>query len=402
MKFLPPPRPHFSTLIFGALMATAVLCWNSRAVAEPPPPSEPEVWGKVYHCKPGPWGDLAYYYIYLEMPDRLMKLFSLPEPVTRWSFPGATEASVRSLFEKAGLPKALQDALLTPEHRLVQGNVVTVFPPTADLMAMTSSQRSIIYRELAKSEFNPYHVDPICIANGDVETWFAHSTLRPELRQVVKKLTYWRGEMLCFSDVAAVIAMATSEEEARKDFKAMSRTRSLVLRLNTGARSDLTQVAQYWSGNNRNEEIGPMLLSEMETQGTKRLDCIHLLPPLARRYLYCYPSEEFSVPPDCHWTSLNFFNSAPIAYQPDVRLFAMYLQKDYVPVGLPYTFGDVLVYFTPAGEALHSCVYIADDFVYTKNGQSAAAPWLLMKMRDVERFYSYDQHLTLRGYRLKS
>jgi hypothetical protein len=291
--------------------------------------------------------------------------------------------------------------MLTSEHRRIQGNVVTVFPPTADLMAMTSAQRSIIYRELAKSDLNPYHMDPICIANGDAERWFAHSTLRPELRDVVKKLTYWRGEMLCFSDVAAVIAMAKSEEEARKDFKAMSRTRSLVLRLNTGNRGDFTQVAQYWSGNNRNEEIGPMLLSEMETEGTKRLDCIHLLPPLARRYLYCYPSEEFSVPPDCHWTSLNFFNSAPIAYQPDVRLFSLYLQKDYVPVAPPYTFGDVLVYYTPDGEALHSCVFVADDIVYTKNGQALTAPWLLMKMRDVEHFYSYDHRLTLRGYRLK-
>jgi hypothetical protein len=402
MKIVPSRRNHLPFLVFGALMAMAMLCCNSRAAAGPPQSEPPEVWGKVYHCKPGPWGDLAYYYIYLEMPDRLMKRFHLPDPVTRWSFPDATEASVRSLFEKAGLPKAFQDSLLAPAQSLIQGNVVTVFPPTADLTAMTSPQRSIIYRELAKSEFNPYHMDPICIANGDAETWFAHSTLRPELREVVQKLTYWRGEMLCFSDIAAVIAMAKSEEEARKDFKAMSRTRSLVLRLNTGARSDFTRAAQYWSGDERNEEIGPMLLSAMETEGTKRLDCIHLLPPLARRYLYCYPSEEFTIPPDCHWTSLNFFNSAPIDYQPDVRLFAMYLQKDYVPVEAPYTFGDVLVYYTPAGEALHSCVYIADDIVYTKNGQTSAAPWLLMKMRDVERFYSYDQHLTLRGYRLKS
>lgn len=394
-------RRHLPSLVFGVLMAMAALCASPRVVAGPPPSETPEVWGKVYHCHPGPWGDLAYYYIYLEMPDHLMKLFPLPDRETKWSFPGATEASVRSLFEKAGLPKAFQDSMLSPEHRLLQGNVLTVFPTTADLMAMTSTQRSIIYRELAKSDLNPYQMDPICITNGDPETWFAHSSVRPELREVVKKLTYWRGEMLCFSDIAAVIAMAKSDEEARKDFKAMSRTRSLVLRLNTGNRSDFTHVAQYWSGNNRNEEIGPMLLSEMETEGTKSLDCTHLMPPLARRYLYCYPSEEFLEPPDCHWTSLNFFNSAPIAYQPDVRLFAMYLQKDYVAVEPPYTFGDVLVYYTPAGEALHSCVYVADDIVYTKNGQTSAAPWLLMKMRDVERFYSYEQHVTLRGHRLR-
>jgi hypothetical protein len=402
MNTPPRRRRHFSSRVFGALMATAALCANPCVVAVPPSPETPEVWGKVYHCKPGPWGDLAYYYIYLEMPDHLMKLFPLPDPATRWSFPGATEASVRSLFEKAELPRAFQDSMLAPEHLRLQGNVLTVFPPSADLIAMTSAQRSIIYRELAKSDFNPYHVDPICIANGDAETWFAHSSVRPELREVVKKMTYWRGEMLCFSDVSAVIGMAKSEEEGRKDFKAMSRTRSLVLRLHMGAHSDFHQVTQYWDGNKRNEEIGPMLLSEMETEGTKRLDCIHLLPPLPRRYLYCYPSDEFLVPPDCHWTSLNFFNSAPVEYQPDVHRFAMYLQKDYVPVESPYTFGDVLVYYTPAGEALHSCVYIADDIVYTKNGQTSAAPWLLMKMRDVERFYSYEQHLTLRGYRLKS
>jgi hypothetical protein len=383
-------------------MTIAALCCNFRAVAEPPPSETPEVWGKVYHCRPGPWGDLAYYYIYLEMPEHLMTLFPLPDRVTRWSFAGATEASVRSLFEKAELPKTFQESLLSPEHRLLQGNVLTVFPKDSDLIAMTSPQRSIIYRELANSDLNPFHVDPICIANGDPEAWFAHSNLRPELRDVVKKMTYWRGGMLCFSDISAIIAMAKSEDEARKDFKAMSRTRSLVLQLNMGARSDFTQVAQYWSGNMRNEEIGPMLLSENETGGTKRLDCIHLMPPLARRYLYRYPSEEFLVPPDCHWTALNFFNSAPIDYELDVHRFETYLQKDYDPVLSPYSFGDVLVYFTSAGEALHSCIYVADDIVYTKNGQTAAAPWLLMKLRDVERFYSYEQHLTLRGYRLKS
>lgn len=106
--------------------------------------------------------------------------------------------------------------------------------------------------------------------------------------------------------------------------------------------------------------------------------------------------------PDCHWTSLNFFNFRPRDYYLDTRLASMHVLESYETVNPPYAYGDVLMFMTEAGNALHSCVYIADDIVYTKNGENMASPWLLMKISDVKRVYSHEHQTKIQGYRMKS
>jgi hypothetical protein len=280
-----------------------------------------------------------------------------------------------------------------------------VFPPLPDLIAMTPEQRSEIYRELAKSELNEFHSNPIYITSGDPNQWLAQSRLRTELREVLKKMTYMRGQVLCFSDVSAVLGMVKSNAEAHDLFKTMTRTRSLVLRLSVKAGEDYSGIVRYWSGTNRNKDIEPTIISAAETEGIDRLDCIHLLPSLARRHLYSYPPSELAIVgrmPDCHWTSLNFFNFTPHDYYLDTRLASLHVLEDYEKVEPPYAFGDVLMFMTPEGNALHSCTHVADDIVYTKNGENMASPWLLMKVGDVQRIYSHEGQTSIQGYRLKS
>jgi hypothetical protein len=199
--------------------------------------------------------------------------------------------------------------------------------------------------------------------------------------------------------------MVKSAAEAHDLFKTMTRTRSLVLRLKVTASDDYTEVVRYWSGTNRNKDIASIVLSAVETERIDRLVCVHLLPSLARRYLYSYPPTELAIlgrMPDCHWTSLNFFNFTPREYYLDTRLASLHVLEDYDKVAPPYIFGDVLMFMTSDGNALHSCVYIADDIIYTKNGENMAAPWLLMKIGDVKRIYSHLGQTGVQGYRLKS
>jgi hypothetical protein len=40
-----------------------------------------------------------------------------------------------------------------------------------------------------------------------------------------------------------------------------------------------------------------------------------------------------------------------------------------------------------SGNAIHSCVYLADDLVFTKNGRSPTQPWVVMKVDDVVTYY---------------
>ncbi len=421
MKIPPPPvssppptsharrkdlRPSFLRIASALLplVSVAILC-QSFAVAEEAQPASPEEFGRVYHCRPGPWGDLEYYYIYLEAPDRVVEHLNQPEPAPKWNFPGGTVEKVRELFVKAGLSKPLQNYLLAPAHHVFDDGVMTVFPPVPDLMAMTPDQRGIIYEELARSDLNPMHLYPARIYSGDLDSWLAQSELRPELGDAVRKLVYRRGDILCFSDVAAILSMADSAKEVHEFMKTMTRTRSLVLQLNVKSHTDFERAVSYWSSGERNEEIASIILPAVKTEGMERLDCVHLLPPLARRYLYTYPSEELAISanmPDCTWTALNFFSSTPLNYHADDNMFLTRINEDYDKVDPPYAFGDVLMYFAPEGNAIHSCVYIADDIVYTKNGQNRASPWILSKMTDVRRLYTQEPAITIQGYRLKS
>lgn len=418
-KFFPADLPQFPKLRALLRPFTLASLWFCTATVQPlvaadtpgansvaaaAPSDGPEVFGQVYQCNPGPWGDLEYYYIYLEPPDRVLKELAWPEPTPKWNFPGGTDEKLRALFDKAGISEALQAYLLDPNRRTLEGDVLTVFPPLPDLIAMTPNQRAVIYAELAKSNLNALHAFPICISDGDAATWIAQASLRPELAEAVKKMTYMRGDMLCFSDVSAILGMVQSEEEAYELMKTMSRVRSLVLQLKVKSGPEFRQTLRYWTADHRNERIESMILPALKTQGMERLDCAHLLPPLARRNLYTYPSDELALSarmPDCTWTALNFFSSTPLNYHTDGDLVLHQFTQNYDLVEPPYTFGDVLLLLNSNGVPLHSCVYIADDIMYTKNGGTRASPWILMKMGDLKKLYSYDQQFTTRGYRLK-
>nr|QMS48049.1 hypothetical protein WG33_0248 [uncultured bacterium] len=65
------------------------------------------------------------------------------------------------------------------------------------------------------------------------------------------------------------------------------------------------------------------------------------------------------------------------------------------------TFGDVLMLVKPGGDIIHSCVFIADNIVFTKNGANPSAPWILMTLDDVVAFYPSDEPLDIQRYRAR-
>ncbi|WP_206026155.1 hypothetical protein [Roseimicrobium sp. ORNL1] len=402
------PKFPFTTFVSAIALVMPWLTAPAPVQAGTPLPSSPdstsEVFGKMYQCHPGPWGQLEYYYIYLEAPPSLIEHFPMPNSVTKWEFPGETEAGLRNLFTRASLPQALQDYLLDSKNCVNRDGRITVFPPLPDLSVMTPAQRSIIYAELARAPENEFYVNPVFITSGSVDQWLGQSRLTPELREIIKKFTYMRGEVLAFSDLSAVLNYVKTDAEAKDFFKTMTRTRSLMVRLVVDDNTDLKSVIRYWSGRKRNKDIEPLVTSTIETEGTNQLDIIHLLPSLARRYLYGYPPMELAVMgrmPDCHWSSLNFFNYKPREYYLDTRLATSAVLENYNRIEAPFEFGDVLMFLNAQGNAIHSCVYIADDIVYTKNGENMASPWLLMKISDVQRIYSYEGQTSIQGFRLK-
>ncbi len=46
-------------------------------------------------------------------------------------------------------------------------------------------------------------------------------------------------------------------------------------------------------------------------------------------------------------------------------------------------------------------MYIADDIVLTKKGDSVLAPWVLMQIKDVEAIYRRSADTRIQGFHLK-
>jgi hypothetical protein len=124
--------------------------------------------------------------------------------------------------------------------------------------------------------------------------------------------------------------------------------------------------------------------------GGGSLSVSYLLPTFARVRLYTYPytwNDPSASRQDCFFTSMNFFNMDPDTNFFDRAYTARVLESDYERVGQAPTFGDVVALCGASGEMFHSCVYIADDFVFTKNGVDPEQPWVLMKMADMLMLY---------------
>jgi hypothetical protein len=376
---------------------------GTQAPAPVPPPLEPG----VFEAKPGPWGRMLCAYVYLEAPASLIDECPLPSPNTRWTFPASSLAGLPAFFSHAGLSQSVIDKILTPKHLVKEGGLVHILPPLAELESLTPEVRAKIYTELAKYPENEYHADPVLIIGTGIDEWYKGSKLRPEIVQKIKQLSYTRGETIAFSDIPVLLNYAQSDSEARSIFKACTRTRNLMIRLKLDKNANAEELINYWSFGTglRRKDLEPLVRSIIELDGIDELGIVHILPSLPRKLLYTYPGLDMAkhgVMPDCHWTSLNFFNYEPHEYLLDARLATSQVLEQFTPVEPPYQYADILFFLdNTTGDAFHSCVHLADNIVYTKNGRNILSPWVIMRLDDVKKIYLYKGNGRVQGFRRK-
>jgi len=357
----------------------------------------------VWRARSGPWGELEVRTVYLEAPDSLLAAIAKPNSVTRWVFEQTTEAAVRDLLLRCGVPAATVTKLLDPSRRIVSGNVLSLYPTIEDLVALPAAARAALYLELAKSPANEYQRDPVYILGGDLEDWLMDDGLSESQKELFRKLVWKRGDVLVFSDIQALLTLAKNSDEVRSTFRAVTRVRSLIVELHLPLKTDRREFLEYWSAGQTDAPRLTFLNAITQRRAPQSVDITHFLPSLMRQRAYTFPELELGLKgrfPDCHWTSLNFFNITPKDFYLDTRLAAAQLVENYATVEAPFHYGDVLC-FLDEGEGLHTCVYIADDIVLTKNGDSILAPWALMQIKDVESVYRRSPSTRIQGYRLK-
>lgn len=373
------------------------------AQLSPKPSSNPN----VFYANTGPWGRIRCAYIYLEAPKQLIDNYALPNTQPSWAFPEKMRNDLPAFFQKVGLPEIVGQSLLEPKSVVSSEGMIYLFPKGPDLEAMTPETRSQIYTELAKYPINEYHADPVLIIGQTIQEWYRTSKLRPELVEKINQLSYKRGETVAFSDISYLLGFAQSDSEARAIFKAMTRTRGILVKIEADHNTNIEEVVSYWTLGMglRRKDVEPLLQSIIDTDGIEALPLSHMLPALVRKLIYTYPSLDMGkngILPDCHWTSLNFFNYDPHEYLLDSRLATSAVLEKFEPIHPPYKYGDILFFLNNStGDAYHSCVYLADNLVFTKNGRNLLSPWLIMKREDVEKIYLYRGDGHIQGFRKK-
>jgi hypothetical protein len=163
-----------------------------------------------------------------------------------------------------------------------------------------------------------------------------------------------------------------------------------MLRLRVTPDSDVNALVKYWGKGGREKLIAPLLTSLAKVPGGAAFNISYFLPTFPRLRLYTYPytwNDQAACKEDCFFTSMNFFNETPDTNFFDRVYTAKVLHSDYVPVRQHPSFGDVVALSSAKGDIFHTCIYIADDFVFTKNGVNPEQPWVLMKMADMLMLY---------------
>ena len=359
----------------------------------------------IHKCKPGPWGDLEYHYLYLEAPMSTVELINVPSRNAVWIFPEKSEEQVREFLINSGAPSEEIQSCFEYSVAYQKGGIFKFYPSAKLINDLEPTARQTIYADLRRWPENRNYHAPVVIASGDVHDWFLNSGLKEETITHIEKLSYPLGKARGFSDVSTVVQNLYDDNEERSLLKALTRTRSLILSLRIAPGTDTGLLKQYWSAGYKSKDVITLFDAVARIDGLETIDVTRLLPPTPRKYLYTFPSRSLGVDgtyPDSFWASLNFFNYFPDEQFNDIGKVMAYAKENYEISTGPLSFGDLIIMNdVKSGRAIHSCVYIADDIVYSKNGRSILQPFMLLTMDDLYNRIAIDERPQLEVWRKK-
>ena len=386
-----------------------MILWTRHSQKEEPrvaisTKSGPEISANRGAVHQGAWGQLEYSRILIEPPEEFITAtYTKPDEV-QWIFRGYTEETLATLWQDAGLNAAQREFVDSPSKRTVVPEGIVIRPDRDFIIALSPESRGKIYTVLSEFPENPSQYEPYRLRDDAVPEWFADSGLSAETIALTKRMFYHRASSMFFSDEDIILPTLSSPAERVTFLKTLARKSALIVQLQIHPNTDIESVSRYWARGRRSKDIKPLLQSLARRPNGGSIDIVHLLPPFARAMLYTYPlpsENPTDASHDCHWTSFNFLKSEPDERFANIDFVKQTLLNDYYPVPGEPKLGDLMIFITPAGVVVHSCVYIADNIVFTKNGPGFPVPWLLSPLDSVVAFYSIGPKLEVRRYRAK-
>ena len=358
--------------------------------------------------KPGPWGDLEFVPLLISPPAELLPVKTVEEAGTTWLFPCVGVKMLAAFLEEAGVPEGLIAWLTDPARMKAAGGGVEVRPDVRGLAELPPAARQKIFRALNSLPGNRSGLTYFYLA--DLDRRFAAEDVDAA---TVKKFKSWcvtHGDYAIFSGLAEMLSEMASPDAKLRFLKALSQQKTLLLRLHVSPESDVEALTAYWAKGESGMDVKELLSSVSAVPGGTWLDVVELLPKWPAADLHSFPkpgdAPEPGVRHDCHWTAFNFFRDPPDPRFGRADAVREAIMEEYTTVEGAPQYGDVVMLSLPGGSIIHSAVYLADDVVYSKNGDTPVHPWMLSRISDMLAQYSFmvepGEHLTVSFLRSRS
>ncbi|HYV27729.1 MAG TPA: hypothetical protein VFA77_09365 [Candidatus Eisenbacteria bacterium] len=378
----------------GCLVALAclLLVQHYRRAESKPGQRLAALAAQVQPANNSPWGTIEAVEIPFANPDGAFPDEEKRLQQPKWFFENASEGRLTRFFNSCDLLPAQRKILLDKKIWNITTNGIEISPPEILVWSLNSQARRQIYSVLSKSLANYSQCFPFRFSAGGFEHLLSERKLTVQNMDKILRLSYTNSAnsgRICFTDLHTAREVLTPDgfedlTETLYEIPAFS------LRLHVTPDTNVKALVNYWGKGAREKRIKPLLTALSKVRGGSAINVSYLLPPFARLRLYTYPDawdDPTASSQDCFFTSMNFFNASPDTNLFDFVYAQKLLQEEYVAIDEEPAFGDVISLLDPSGKAIHMCVYIAADFVFTKNGMNPAQPWVLMRMSDMLMTY---------------
>ena len=394
----------FRSRIVGRwVLVCALISWATVMEVRPEVPVSPSV------AAAGPvpeFGRLEVVKIVLERPEESLAFHPDEIKPAKWWFPSMDQAEVTAFLRSAGVGSSLLALLDGPGVVNTESRGVSVVPPKALVLGLSRETRGIVYARLAEFPENARQRQSYKFLETDIDEWRESGTLSVHTTELIRRVTYPKAGMVCLSDLQ-IVADIPFFERGRL-LRVLSRVPTRVVKLNVDRNSNIEAMARYWGAGGRVDEVRAVLSAMRDVEGGSKMDLSRILPAFARSRLYTFPDSSRrsdSQFQDCFWTALNFFNATPVDFVGDRVETGVWVAEHYVQVTGAPRYGDVVMMMDENRLAIHACVYLADNLVFTKNGKGLGVPWILMDMDDMMQGYLAHLRTGIRlqviAYRLK-
>lgn len=367
--------------------------WGEKkeaAKSEATPSSPGKTAGNAIALKPGPWGEMECVPMTIAPPEELLPVRALEDEGTRWFFDRFTPGSLAEILRTSGVPDEIKSVMMQPDRMSESEDGVEVRPGIRVLKELPMPAREKLYRLLASGHGNRSGIT--FLHASDVDERFRASGVADATVAEFKRWCCVRGDYLAFSGIGEMLSTLPDYEAKVRFMKALSQQKTLLLRLHVTPESDVEALADYWGKAIWAMDVKELLTSVAAVPGGTWLDAVELLPPLPTAQLHSFPKQELvsdGVRRDCHWTAYNFFRDPPDPNFGKSAFVRQMIQENYAPVTGDPRYGDIVMFTLPDDSIIHSAVFLADDVVYTKNGDTPIHPWMLSRISDLIAQYSF-------------